>query len=348
MEKLENLIESIKNNRAIHTRDEAAAKSGIIIPILHYLGWNVFDIDEVFPEYSVDNRKVDYSLRLNNVNKVFIEAKRASENLENHQGQLLEYSFKEGVKLAILTNGLAWWFYLPLNEGSWEQRKFYTIDIEGQEINSIVENFNNLLESKNVLSGEALKNAERIHKNKLKKNLFKSQIPNAWNKIISEGNEELIEILAESTEKLCGYRPDDQSVGDFLNNLKTSSNTPQIPNIEYKSKIAKPNIIRGNKVKSFTFNGQEYDVNSWKNVLMELLAILYKNHSEIFDRVFSLHGRKRVYFSRDSDEIFEPRQIEGTDIFVETNRSAENIVSFCKKIVKLFNYSEDDFKVIIK
>ena len=37
------------------------------------------------------------------------------------------------MKLAVLTNGRNWWIYLPLQAGSWEQRRFLTIDLEVQE-----------------------------------------------------------------------------------------------------------------------------------------------------------------------------------------------------------------------
>ena len=63
---------------------------------------------------------------------MFIEVKRARVNLEDHQQQLLEYCFQEGVRLAVLTNGRTWWLYLPLQAGSWEQRRFLTIDLESQ------------------------------------------------------------------------------------------------------------------------------------------------------------------------------------------------------------------------
>ena len=58
----------------------------------------------------------------------FVLVKRPREELAAHQEQLLNYSFREGVKLSILTNGFTWWFYLPLNEGSWEERRFFTAD----------------------------------------------------------------------------------------------------------------------------------------------------------------------------------------------------------------------------
>ena len=67
---------------------------------------------------------VDFALRHRGVNKVFIEVKKVGAKFEAHQEQLLNYSFNYGVKLATLTNGLTWWFYLPLQEGRWEQRRF--------------------------------------------------------------------------------------------------------------------------------------------------------------------------------------------------------------------------------
>ena len=100
-----------------------------MLRILSLLGWDIYNIDEVVPECSVGSQRVDYTLRHSNASEVFIEVKKVGEDLEKHQEQLLNYSFREGIKLSILTNGISWRFYLPLHEGSWEQRKFYTIEI---------------------------------------------------------------------------------------------------------------------------------------------------------------------------------------------------------------------------
>ena len=126
-EKLLQLIQQLKLDKRLVSFDEASTKQAVILRILSLIGWDTFNIDEVVPEYSIGGKKVDFSLRHSNANKTFIEVKKIGEDLEKHQEQLLNYSFQEGVKLSILTNGITWWFYLPLHEGSWEQRKFYTI-----------------------------------------------------------------------------------------------------------------------------------------------------------------------------------------------------------------------------
>jgi len=149
-EKMLELIKKIHSDRQLLSFDEAATKQAVILRILSSLGWDPFNIDEVHPEYSVGGKNVDYALRHDNYNKVFIEVKKVGEDLDRHQEQLLNYSFQEGVKLAILTNGITWWFYLPLHEGSWEQRRFYTIEIYDQDANEIVQKFIDFLSKENV------------------------------------------------------------------------------------------------------------------------------------------------------------------------------------------------------
>jgi len=40
---------------------EAAVSQGILLPVLHELGWPVFDTSIVIPEFSLEGRRVDYT-----------------------------------------------------------------------------------------------------------------------------------------------------------------------------------------------------------------------------------------------------------------------------------------------
>jgi restriction endonuclease Mrr len=112
------------------------------------------------------------------------------------------------VELAVLTNGTTWWFYLPTKKGDWKKRKFYTIDIIQQEAHDIAQKFIDLLSKENVQTGKTLKHAEEIYKGKLKIKVLEETLPEAWNKLISEPDSLLIDLLAETTEKICGFKPD--------------------------------------------------------------------------------------------------------------------------------------------
>ncbi len=210
------LIEEVRTNSQIYQFDEAATKQAIILRLLNILGWNVFDINEVKPEYSMAGKRVDYALLINGQERVFIEVKKISEDLEAHQEQLLNYSFKIGVKLSILTNGLAWWFYLPLKEGSWEQRKFYAIDLIQQDIEDITQKFIDFLSRENIQSGHAILTAEKIYKGRIREIEIRRNMPRAWNKLVSEPDELLVELLGETLEKLSGFKPENEYIKEFL------------------------------------------------------------------------------------------------------------------------------------
>ncbi|MBI5968772.1 MAG: restriction endonuclease subunit R [Deltaproteobacteria bacterium] len=223
--RIRNLILDVRSNERIGTFDEATTKQAIVLRLLSELGWPVFNTEEVKPEYSVSNRRVDYALRINNSNKVFLEVKKVAEDLEGHQKQLLDYSFQEGVRLAVLTNGVTWWFYLPLSEGSWEQRKYFAIDLNQQPPEDTAKRFIDFLSRENITTEKAISVAETLLKGRVKENEINKNLPRAWNKIISEPDELLVDLINETLEKICGYRAEPEKIVSFINeNVKGSTN----------------------------------------------------------------------------------------------------------------------------
>ncbi len=348
-EHLLRFIEQLKTDRRMASFDEAATKQIVLLRILSLLGWDIYNIDEVVPEYAVGPQRVDYSLRDSNTNKVFIEAKKVGEDLDKHQEQLLGYSFKEGVKLAILTNGISWRFYLPLNEGSWEQRKFYAIEIYNQDSKDIADRFIDYLEKQNVCSGRAIQIAEEVYKGRQKEYLIKETLPKAWNKIVSEPDELLIEIIADYTEKLCGYKPENVVVENFVSSdilVGRSQLEPQ----KARDTIRKPTTVTnqsyiGKSVTAFVLSGTRYEVKYWIEVLTQVCRIMYKCHRDSFHKVLQLRGTKRPYFTENMDELRIPQQIENSGIYMETNLSSNSIVNICLNVIALFSYSAKDFSV---
>jgi predicted type IV restriction endonuclease len=96
-------IKKVQSDKSLQLLDEAKTKQTVILRVLSFLGWDIYNIDEVCPEFTIGNKRVDYALKYQNQNKVFIEVKKIGIDLEKHQEQLLNYSFQEGVKLAVLS-----------------------------------------------------------------------------------------------------------------------------------------------------------------------------------------------------------------------------------------------------
>lgn len=109
-EKIQKQIKKIQN--------EEETKHAFILPFLNLLGYDVFDPDEVKPEYTADignkaGEKVDYAILKNEKLCFFIECKACTVHLDKtHCNQLKRYfnSIPE-VPFGILTNGFIYRFY---------------------------------------------------------------------------------------------------------------------------------------------------------------------------------------------------------------------------------------------
>lgn len=359
-----NAINEIRFNCNLVLMDEASTKAAVILRLLSELKWNPFNIEEVKPEYNVGGKWVDYSLRIANINKLFIEVKRIKENLEPHQEQLLQYSFQEGVKLAILTNGATWWFYLPLSEGSWEQRRFLAIDIFEQEPGDVADRFISFLYKKNIASGEALKNAEYLYRSHQKKSALRDAIPRAWTKIIKEPDDLLVDLLIETTEKMSGFRPEMNDIEQFLkknlNRFITSKTTVLAKNLsttEIDSRTFPSSPIHSTnstvdyinkKPISFIFCGKKYHPKSWQEILLVISNEIYKKHKDEFERCLVLRGPKMAYFSTNKNELSYPKTIASSKYHVESKLNSNSIVRRSRDLMDLFGYNEDDLIIEAK
>ncbi len=357
-EELLHFVETLKKRKGserLDYPDEAATKQGIVLRILSLLGWVPFNIEEVKPEHTVAEGRVDYSLRIGAKDKVFIEVKKAGEELDGHEEQLLGYSFKAGIRIAVLTNGFEWWFYLPLNEGSWEQRKFYTIDISQQESQDVVSKFADFLSKDNVSSEKVIANAEEVYRSRQKESILKETFPKAWDRLISEPDDRLIELMTNKTEELCGYKPDAELVEQFLVKRVTHQTefAPQL--VKSSSAYIRRGIptqtasaaggYTNKSISVFFFNKKQYRPKSWKELLMTMCDVLKESHGSEFEKVLNLVGRKRPYFTRNPNELRIPQEIGGTNIFVETNLSANQITKICSNMLSVFGYPEDALKI---
>jgi len=213
---LEFLLSQLSKDQNLLHSVEEATKQGAVLPILNQLGWNCFNVQEVVPEFSAGTGRIDYCLCINQKNAVFIEVKRTTETLERHEKQLLDYSFEYGVDIAILTNGLLWWFYLPLAGGEWHQRKFFTIDIRQQNPSAAAKHFEEFLNRNSLADGSAIKKAKSIKKSREKNKSIIQTIPKAWEQLLEEPDELLLELLADKVESICGYRADLEILTDFI------------------------------------------------------------------------------------------------------------------------------------
>ena len=201
MNDLRNTIAHIlEHKQRLAEANEATIQQYAVLPILRALGWDDANLTsmEILPEHSVENRYVDYALKVEGKLVLFLECKRWSEPLKGHESQITNYAFNAGAPIAILTNGKIWHFYFSWVEGtSVSERIFCEIDIEDQE--STISDLEKYLLKSNVASKEAEQNAKIALKEKEKTSISEISLiaPNP-NPIDNQSEKRPITILPES------------------------------------------------------------------------------------------------------------------------------------------------------
>jgi type I restriction-modification system DNA methylase subunit len=86
--------------------NEEQTKSYFIRPLFEALGWNFTDPIEVSPEENVSGKRADYEFKINNIPKMYVEAKaiKVDLDLEQHARQAINYAWNKGVSWAVLTD----------------------------------------------------------------------------------------------------------------------------------------------------------------------------------------------------------------------------------------------------
>lgn len=217
---LEQLLLRIRTDDVLFDGAEDKTKLGVILPVFRRLGWDVEDISQVVPEYAVQGGKVDFCLNLGGECKVFLEVKRCREELDGHEEQLLGCAFRHGVPLAVLTNGLVWWFYLPLQSGQWKERKFFTLDLHQQEVASLADHLVDFLGRDNIESGRSVALANQVQDSRVKERVTEETLPKAWSQLCGEPDGLLVDLLAEEVASLCGHKPSEDQIAQFLERVQ--------------------------------------------------------------------------------------------------------------------------------
>ena len=115
---------------------EEATKNALVMPFLSALGYDVFNPEEVVPEFTADvgtkrGEKVDYAIMRDGAAIILVEAKRAGATLcLNHASQLYRYFSVSHARIAILTNGTEFQLYTDLDQANrMDERPFLEIDL---------------------------------------------------------------------------------------------------------------------------------------------------------------------------------------------------------------------------
>lgn len=314
-----NHIEKIKERlqRGEFT-SEAVVSQGIVLPTLHQLGWPVFETSIVFPEYSLEGRRVDYALcHPASRPSIFIEVKKVGFS-GGADKQLFEYAFHQGVPMAILTDGQEWSFYLPGEQGKYDERRVYKLDLLERNTDETVNRLERYLKYEKVCSGEALKAARTDYQNVSRNREIDAVLPKAWNALLEEPDSLILELLAEKAEDLCGYKPDLDVCSKFVTqSLKHSNTIATFPSQDLQPRTSKilesASPLQTNRTRttgnfSFVFEGIRYEAASAKDITVQLFRLLANADSDFLTKFSARkHGTTRRFIAQKKEELYRDR-----------------------------------------
>lgn len=176
-----------------HTQTEEATKTAFVLPFIGLLGYDVFDPQEVVPEYTADvgikrGEKVDYAILHDGKPAMLFECKGCHADLDGtNVNQLFRYFTATETRIGVLTNGVVYRFYSDLeNRNQMDSRPFLEF---------------NMLDVRQSLLGE-LRKMTKPHfdldeilsaANDLK---YTAEIKRFLNEQLSEPSDQLVRLLA--------------------------------------------------------------------------------------------------------------------------------------------------------
>lgn len=104
------------------------------------------------------------------------------------------------------------------------------------------------------------------------------------------------------------------------------------------------------KPAAFSLDGIRYPARLWKLVLLKTCELLWKKNNSVFESFVNdkfMQGKTRIYFSNNKDNMVKPELIKGTEIYVETNLSANSIRDMIIKILDKYRIPHAAYQIFL-
>ena len=335
-EKLKPIIEKMKNFRPLYEQNEDMVRKQIIDPILSLLGWDTEHPAMVRHNVPGDAGIPDYSLLKNGKVILFIEAKNLSVDIDQHIKQLAKYSFDEGTKYGVLTNGAVWKLIISFREGSaLHERGIWKIDLESDDI---------VTASKKLLTiSEAnIENIEIL----IKRLQILDEI---WQSLLDEP-ETLIKGLVPVLQSLIyqsypTYQFEDIEVEDFLE-TRINEVIPITLEEEVISEIPLKLVPSERKLQWLKLNGESFKLNDDFEILVNVANwLIKKGKLKPSNCPIQVKGGKRYLINHekvhsDGKKFTSPKQLSNR-LWVETNADTPRKIDCARLLLEKFGYSPD-------
>lgn len=338
-EALAPIVEKIEKFRSLYKENEMAVREHIVNPILKNLGWNPENPEEVLPNVSTEEGVPDYSLIKNGKKILFVEAKKLSIDIEQKEGirQLAKYSFSEGTKYGVLTNGAVWVLIRSFEEGTTlTERIVWKIDLENEELPAVLRKIVAISKT-NIEHIEVLVKKDQI-------------LDEIWQALLDEP-EEMIKGLMPVVKSIISqgypdYQFEDTEIEDFLKErIKDIISGPSEEEALTEIPI-EPISWRVRSPRKMKLKGDVFELRNSFEILVNTANWLIKNGKlKPSDCPVGIGRGKRNLINKEpkhkyGDDFRAPKKLSN-GLWLETNHNTASCINYTKRLLEKFGVSSD-------
>lgn len=352
--------------------NEQDTKEWFISPILRELGWVGPNRLASESRPGQERTRMDYSL-LGPQRKplALIEAKASRRELADEDvTQMLNYDFHQaGVDICVLTNGIAWWLYLPRERGNPVERRFAVLDLESDDVTQLAETLESCLQYETLTSGAGAKRAKELLDALQMEQRMRSEIPLAWQRLLDGPSDFLVELLQEEVEDATGLRPSRGQVVEVLENYADgklrfvrTAGTSEGSTSREQAESRRPRgggsslqkrrrrLSHDRPPRAIRLWGEEHRFTTWVDLWLFVASEVFRRHeADFYERVRAsnkMRGRTRVYIQESEEGMYTPVQIPNSPFYAETNNSKERSEQLARDLLEAFGYSAQDLEIV--
>lgn len=284
-----------------HIRDgadranEQNTKNWCILPILQTLGWAGPERLTSEGPLGQEGVRPDYALLGPQREPLaLIEAKTLQRKLNDKDvKQVLDYCDRlDQVYLCALTNGAQWWLYLPREGGDPVEKCFSALDLQEDDIGSLVTVFESCLGYEAVNTWAAHDRAADLLEEMAMEQSLREAVKQAVDDIVSLRNQRVDSLVQDVVEGSIGWRPSDEKIYELMASLRRhastnssreltqgQSNDPLLPWSTPVRLYAKRANTSGSVV--YTLFGTPYE-EDYQHMATRVAQSLYARHPDAF------------------------------------------------------------------
>lgn len=307
---LSDIVCKLRENKFL---TESTIATGVVLRVLNDLNWSVFDPAVVWPEYSTGIERVDFALcEPPEKPRVFIVVKRPG-GIEDGVRQSLEYAFRTDVPMVVLTDGKIWRFYLSGEQDDHDREAIATLNLFESSVSKAADTLERYIERSRVAKGESLDTAREEYEIQNRLARSRRQIPEAWNNLVNNRDELLIELVADAVESQAHIRPENVDVINFLFTLRRSIAPSSIGSAALdKHEASQSVIVPHRRTRSGTLHllGENIEYKNAADAEYIILNRLQGMNPNFLSTLYahsSNKGSKLRYVARSVEELFPNR-----------------------------------------